>query len=320
MKIAIADNCGLKFSQDILDHWVAKGHEVRYERGASEVLAQWADIYYVEWIDGNLNYLWKLYNGATDVSRTEDWDNNKKPKIVCRMFDWDIWCEYIPFYQKEYMDFIDVAICIAPHMQQRILEKAPGYKDKLHLIRPGVNLEKFTLKEKQTDGFQLGMVLGDFWPQAKNHMGGLDIFTSLYRRDNRWKLHLRGQHEVGQYWPYMYEHYLDSRGIRDAVTLYAPVYDMNQWYENINILLHPGMKETFCYAVGESMAKNIPVVVNEFYGSRDIWPEYILYQTHEQAIAMIQKIDEKNKSNRTYIEQYYNVKQMLAEFDTLLNL
>lgn len=318
MKIAIADNCGLKFSEDIMRHWIDKGHEVKYERGASEYLAQWADIYYVEWIDNNLNYLWKLYHGDTGVSRPEDWDNNKRPKIVCRMFDWDLWNAFVPFYEQNYIDFIDVAICIAPHMQKYILDKAPQYKDKLHLIRPGVNLDKFTLKTKETDGFQLGMVLGDMW-WPKNHMGGLDIFTSLWQKDKRWRLHIRGQHEGGTYWPVMYEHYLDSRGIRDAVTLYANVADMNEWYENIDILLHPGMKETFCYAVGEAMAKGIPAVVNNFYGSKDIWAN--TYDIHSEAIEIINKLPKGiYPSARKYIKENYDVKDMLRRYDELLGL
>jgi glycosyltransferase involved in cell wall biosynthesis len=326
VKIALCDNNGLKFCSDLIPHWTARGHEVRYERGASEFLAQWADIYYIEWIDGNLNYLLKLYADDPGHNRTKDWDNNKKPKIICRMIDWDIWCGYVPFYAQEYINFIDKAICIAPHIEKYILEKALGYKEKLKLIRPGVNLDKFPLKTKKTDGFQLGMALGDFWPQAKNHMGGLDIFTTLYNLDNRWRLHIRGQHEHGEYWPYMYEHYLNSRGIRDAVTLYAPLDDMNVFYENIDILLHPGMKEGFCYSVAEAMVKGIPVVCNQFYGSENIWPQTILYKTHLNAVEMISGI--KNKKHpenypqilRKYIEDTYNMERMLNEFDEFIGL
>jgi len=329
MKFAIADNNGLKFCQDLKEHWESKGHEVRYERGASEYLAQWADIYYVEWMEGNLNYLWKIYNGAEGVSRTPDWDNNKKPKIVVRMIDWDLWCGYVPFWENTYSDFIDKAICIAPHIEKYILEKAPQYKDKLRLIRPGVNLDKFTFKTTETDGFQIGMVLGDFWPQAKNHMGGLDIFTTLSRKDPRWRLHIRGQHENGEYWPRMYEHYLDSRGIRDKVTLYPPVDDMNLWYEKIDYLLHPGMKEAFCYAVGEAMAKGIKPVVNNFLGSEDIWDGEFTYNTHSEAvIRFLNKVGEdrlarKIKPNilyRQYIEKNYDVKRQLQETDEWLGL
>lgn len=144
-------------------------------------------------------------------------------------------------------------------------------------------------------------------------MAGLDIFTTLYRKDNRWRLHIRGQHEGGEFWPVMYEHYLDSRGIRDAVTLYGPVADMNQWLEQIDILLHPGMKESFCYAVGEAMAKDIPCVVNEFYGSKDIWPPWILYQTHEEAVTKLELGYQKD--NRKWVEEMYPLDKMLKEID-----
>ena len=163
------------------------------------------------------------------------------------------------------------------------------------------------------------MVLGDMW-WPKNHMAGLDIFTSLLKRNPQWRLHIRGQHEGGEYWKIMYEYYLDSRNIRDKVTLYSHVENMSEWYENIDILLHPGMKEAFCYAIGEAMAKGIPTVVNNFYGSKDIWDEGLLYNTHQEAIDLI----ETNKRNyepgfyRKYIERTYPLDKMLSQFNQLL--
>lgn len=319
MKIAIADNTGLKFLTDLKQHWEDQGHEVRYERGASEYLAQWADLYYVEWIDGNLNYLWKLYNGADDVSRTPDWGNNKKPIIACRLIDWDIWNPYVPFYEEQYINFIDKAICIAPHIQKRILDRAPQYNGKLQLIRPGVAVDKFPLKTTKTDGHQIGMVLGDMW-WPKNHMSGLDIFTQLYRKDNRWRLHIRGQHEGGtEYWRAMYEHYLDSRGIREAVTLYAPVDSMDTWYEGIDYLLHPGMKEAFSYAVAEAACKGIPIICNEFMGALDIWPEDWLYQTTNEAVHMFQFTHDP-QAFRDYVVENYNLQKYFQETDSWLGV
>lgn len=317
MKIAVADNCHGKFSKDITDHWISRGHEVRFESGASEHLTQWADLYYVDFWDNNIHYLWKLYNDDPDHNRTEDWDNNKKPRIVVRAIDWEVWCGLAR--DQRIIDWVDDVIVIAPHIETE-LRKHADFGNKIHLIRPGVNLDKFTLKQKKNDGFQLGMVLGDMW-FPKNHMAGLDIFTMLYRRDNRWRLHIRGQHEPGEYWPVMYEQYLISRKIRDVVTLYPRVEDMNQWYEGIDILLHPGMKEAFCYAVGEAAAKGIPPVINEFYGSRDIWKDMNLYQTHEDAIAAISFAQRRPfvpELFRGIIEENHNVKTMLKEYDELL--
>lgn len=316
MRIAVCDNNG-KFVKDIIEHWEKKGHEVRLERGASEVLAQWADMYYCDDWDNNIHYLYKLYHDDEGVSRTPDWDNNKKPRIVVRPLDWTVWIGLAR--DQSMIDWVDKVIVIAPHIEKRLREDNE-WGNKIRIIRPGVNLKRFPIKVKQTNGFQLGMVLGDFWPQAKNHMGGLDIFTTLYQKDNRWRLHLRGQHEPGDYWPKMYEHYLDSRGIRDVVTLYPSMPDINNFYEEIDILLHPGMKEAFSYAVGEAMAKEIRVVCNQFYGSEDIWPEWILYKTHEQAIDMILNQRVTRKAHREFIEQNYSLDRMAKEFDEYLGL
>ncbi len=319
MKIAVADNNNGKFTTDLMDYWKLQGHEVRFERGASEFLAQWADIYYIDTWDNNAHYLYKLYHGQHD-DMPKDWDNTKKPRIVVRVLDWEVWCGQVR--SQEMVDWVDNIIFIVPHIQKRVATEV-NLKGKDILIRPGVNLEKFTPKTKETDGFQMGMVLGDMWPGVKNHMGGLDIFTTLYRQDPRWRLHIRGQHEVGEYWPVMYDHYLESRGIKDAVTLYPQVEDMNQWLENIDILLHPGVKEAFCYAVGESMSKEIQVVCNEFYGSEDIWPGWILYQTHEDAVRKIHdsfwNLPSK-QTNRRFIKENYDAKQMYKEYDEFLGL
>lgn len=314
MKIAIADNNGRKFTDDLIKHWEKK-HEVRYERGASEYLAQWADLYYVDTWDNNIHYLFKLYHGDTGVSRTPDWDNNKKPKIVVRILDWEAWIGFVR--DQSMVDWVDQIIFIAPHIQEKVAKEV-NLNGKDRLIKPGVNLEKFTLKTKKTDGFQLGMVLGDMW-WPKNHMAGLDIFTTLYGQDQRWRLHIRGQHEGGnEFWKKMYDYYIESRGLQDAVTLYPHVEDMNEWYENIDILLHPGMKEAFCYAVGEAMAKGIPVIVNDFYGSKDIWP--VTYQTHEQAVERVfgYKGFIDKKVYRKFIEDNYSLEKQLAETDQFL--
>lgn len=317
MKIAIADNNGGKFTTDLMNHWKAQGHEVKYERGASEFLAQWADIYYVDTWDNNIHYLYKLYHGLHD-DMPKDWDNTKKPRIVVRVLDWEVWIGIVR--DQSMVDWVDDIIFIAPHIQKKVASEVQ-LNGKDVLIRPGVNLDRFTLKTTETDGFQLGMVLGDMW-WPKNHMAGLDIFTQLYKKDNRWRLHIRGQHESGEYWKVMYEHYLDSRGIRDAVMLYPHVEDMNAWYEAIDVLLHPGMKEAFCYAIAEAMAKGIPAVVNDFYGSRDIWNENMFYKTHDEAVTMIELMKHYASPEvcRYVIEKDYDAKRMYKEYDELLGL
>lgn len=319
MKIGIADNCALKFLQDVKDTWEKDGHEVRYEIGASEHIAQWADVYWIDWWDNNIHYLYNWYKEHPEA---------KKPKFIVRAIDWDIWVRGIR--SQDMVNFVDHFVCIAPHMEKWLRNEKDDttgnlidWGNKLTLIRPGVNIDRFTLKKSNTDGFQIGMVLGDMW-WYKNHMGGLDIFSTIAKRDPRFHLHIRGQHEPGQYNPVMFEHYLESRNLKDRVTLYAHAPNMNEWYEKIDILIHPGMKETFCYAAGEAMAKGIPCVINEFYGSRDIWPNSLLYKTHRQAfqkiIGMTTPDFKVNRDHiRGYIDRVYNMKRMVEDINKLID-
>ena len=100
---------------------------------------------------------------------------------------------------------------------------------------------------------------------------------------------------------------------------------MNLWYEKIDYLLHPGMKEAFCYAVGEAMAKGIKPVINKFLGSEDIWDGEFTYSTHAEAVNRFQSREfiTKIKPNilyRQYIEKNYDVKRQLKETDEFLGL
>jgi glycosyltransferase involved in cell wall biosynthesis len=317
MKIAVADNTGFKFTSDLTEAWVKAGHEVRREPGASEHLAQWADVYYVDFWDNNIHYLWKLYNGDEDHNRTPDWDNNKKPIIVCRAIDWEVWIGFAR--DQRIIDWVDKSICIAPHIEKKL--RAENDWKNLKLIRPGVNLEKFTLKTKETDGYQVGMVLGDMW-WYKNHMGGLDIFKTLVDRnpDKPWHMHIRGQHEGGDYNPVMFNEYLKSRHLENRVTLYPKNDNMNEWYENIDVLLHPGMKETFTYAVAEALTKGIPAIVNNFYGSEEVWPNDMRYYTHDEAVKYLENLRIINPEvpslpARQIIEEKYSLEQMIKEIN-----
>jgi hypothetical protein len=311
MHIAVADEASKKFCKDIIEYWSTK-HEVRYENGASEHLVQWADLYFVEWSTNNIRYLYKFYQGIHEKSMyPENWDNNKKPIMVCRAIDWDVWIGWAR--DQELINWVDKWVCIAPHIEKKLRAEA-DFGDKLKLIRPGVNLERFPLKAKKTDGYQIGMVLGDMWVY-KNVIGGLNIFAML---PNKFKLHIRGQHEPGEFNPVFFNHFLESRGLKDRVKLYPPMSDMNEFYEEIDMLLVPCLKESFNYGVGEAMAKGIRPVINNFYGAPDIWDKKYLFNNYTQAVNMIQELATDPMEYRDYIDKHYNIKRMMKEYDEWL--
>ncbi len=286
-------------------------HEVKYEPGASEFLFEWADLYFIDQHDNNLHYLWQWH---------QDHPQAKKPKIAVRILDWDYWCQYVPTKEQKYADFIDHAIVIAPHMYE-LVSKGANYGDKLHLIRPGVDLDKFTFREKQR-GYNIAMVTGDIW-QMKNVMEGLMLFAMLVARHPQypWKLHWRGQYaDHACYMPTAVEHFIESRHLKGNVIMYSPVDDMNTWLEPMDYIINPSIKEAFSYCIGEAMAKGIKPIINNWYGCRDMWPEKYIYNTLDEAINKIMSPYIDSKGYRQVIEERYDLKRMLLEIDSLLQL
>jgi hypothetical protein len=244
----------------------------------------------------------------------KNWDNNKRPKFVCRAIDWDVWIGW--GRDQPLIDWVDKWICIAPHIEEKLRREA-NFGDKLKLILPGVNLERFPLKAKETDGYQIGMVLGDMW-NYKNAIGGLNIFAML---DDTapWKLHIRGQHEAGEFNPIFFNHFIESRGLKDKVKLYPPLNDMNEFYEEIDMLLVPCLKETFNYGVGEAMSKGIRPIINNFFGSEKIWPKKYMFNTYSEALDMITNPTAPDPmEHRRFIKNKYSLKRMMKEYDEWL--
>jgi len=313
MKIAMADECTLKFCGVIKEHWESRGHEVRYESGASEVLAQWADLYYVEWWSHNIHYLFTWYQEHPEA---------KKPIFVVRAIDWDIWS--IDIRDQRIVDFIDHLVIIAPYLLDKVKANTDGgsglpiqFGNKLKLIRPGLDMSKFPQKPWRPNQTSVGMACGDMW-NMKNAMGGYQIFAMLAKQNPAYQFHVRGQYEGGEYYRLAFEHFVKTRKLN--LTLYPMLDNMNSFYEKIDYLVLTSLKEAFSYATAEAMACGIKPVINHFIGAEDIWPEEFIFDTYDEAVEMVKKPYTQADADkfREYISQNHNVTKMLSEFDELL--
>ena len=307
MNIAVADNNSRKFTQMMMDWWENAGHVVRFEPGANPALMDWADVYWVDCWDSNIHCL-------TDYIR----DNNYKPKskLVCRPIDWDIWVRGVRTQWR--VDLVDKFVCISPTLERYLRTEfdaetnAPiEWNGKLKLIRPGLDLSKFPLKTTVTDGFQVGMVTGNMW-EMKGPMLGLNIFAVLAKKDPRWMLHIRGQLSETQYHKAMYPHFIKSRGLEDRVKIHGNYQDMNDFYEQIDVLLVPSLKEAFSYATAEAMSKGIPCVINNFMGADEIWPVDTIYNTFDEAVEKLQLLRGREWF-RDFIQENYSLDKMMKE-------
>lgn len=313
MKIFCCDNTAFKFSKMILDYWIAKGHEVKWEIGMNPELMAWSDLTYIDFLDSNF---YCAFNGPKGDHEALDWQPYPKKRIAVRGIDIDLWmgrhCD------SRIWNYMDDFIVINQKLYDKVQREGNPPKGKMHLIKPGVDLEKFTFREKER-GFNICMVTGDFW-EMKAVNEGYRIFDLLtrYAPQYPWKLHVRGQYRCREMEQIMKEHVIDSMGIRDKVMVYPTVPDMNTWLEPMDYILVPSYKEAFSYATAEAMAKGIKPVINDFWGSTDIWPEKYIYSHFDEALEMFVSEDYDPQAYRAYVQTYYDFKDMMKQYDELL--
>lgn len=306
MKIFVNDNASRKFSGMIMDEWEKQGHEVRFELGANPEVAQnWADVVFTDFIDSNV---YCYFNNRTPIK-----------KLFVRAIDIDVWMGR--HRDPKFWEYITGLITISEPLFNKVEEEArrdgciPDGKH--HLVKPGVDTEKFTFREKER-GFKIAMVTGDFW-EMKNYIEGYRIFQLLQKRYPQypWELHIRGQHHGRDMEQVMKEHIVNSN--TPGVTIYGQVPDMNEWYEDKDFILIPSLKEAFSYAGAEAMLKGIKPIFNNWWGADTIWPREYLYHDLDEAVEMFIG-DHRPQEYRSYVEKQYSLKRMMNELNQIMGL
>lgn len=292
----------MRFDKELKEYWETK-HEVKYEPGASEFLFQWCDLYYCNYWDNNIHYLYKWHMEHSDV---------KKPKIVCRAIDWEIWQGLVR--DQRIVDWVDVAICIAPHMEKRLLSEM-DFKGKLHLIKPGIGLDKWTYRVRN-GGHEIVMPVNELDWYLKHTIEGLKIFAELVKIDPEYKMTVRGKWCQSEYMRVLIQNFIEISGIKDKVTIDEEwVENLDQRLEKFDYMLLPSLKEAFSFVTAQCAAKGIRPILNQWYGADGIWPKSWLYRTPQEAVAMITDKNYCSSCYRNLIDKKYNVKRMCEEYD-----
>jgi glycosyltransferase involved in cell wall biosynthesis len=251
----------------------------------------------------------------------------KKPVVAVRAIDWEIWQGLVR--DQAIIDWVDHAICIAPHMERKLRSEA-RWGDKLHLIPCGVNTTRFSLKKK-FGGYNVLIPCNEIDWVLKNVPEGMKIFAMLKKRlpDLPWKLFIRGKWCQGEYFKVYIQDLINKLGIfADTTIIDQGVPDYNEFLEDMDYCLLPSYKEAFSYVTGECAAKGIKPILNWWFGAEEIWPSTWLYRRPDEAVEMFcervsnKQIDldsnEYGYSLRKWIIENKNSEEMCKKFDEVL--
>lgn len=308
MRIAVMDNWLKKFSQPLIDHWQQQGHTVLFEPTFNANLIETCDRVFFESADTNVHL-------ATQRRP------HKKGKIFCRIVDVDAWANGPAGIKPGYVDGI---IYIAKHIQEYCTEKYKNLEGTPNkVIHMGVDLSKFGYRNRQR-GRKIAFISTRLTEEKGFHQA-LMILAELRKRSSQYELHVVGRMFESDLWQKTIDHILDDNKMRDAVKFYGNLphntgNEINVFLEDKDYLLLPSRKEAFSFVAAEAMSKGIKPVVWNFYRARDIWPPEIIFNTHQEAVEMIDTDVYHSAGYRAWIQDHYSIEKHFAEIDSFMEI
>ncbi|MEK6878649.1 MAG: glycosyltransferase, partial [Nanoarchaeota archaeon] len=230
-------------------------------------------------------------------------------QIIVRAHDIDIHTGNLRGVQ---WNWVTDLVFVAKHLMDKALsETAFSSNVKVHLIKHGIDLNKFTFGERQ-QGDKIAWI-GNI-NEAKNLPLALYIMAELPRN---YILYVVGK-GLSSWKKYYVENYIKDTGIN--VQFSEQVNSINDFLQDKNYLLHTSGKEAFSYVVGEACAMGINPIIHNFWGSSGVWPKEWIWNTIPEAIKMIQENNYDSFGYKNYIERNYPFELMIQKYNELVSV
>ncbi len=320
MNIVLFDTWNGKFSTPIREHWEKLGHKVIVNPPYDAML------------EADLTFCYQADNCAIEAALKP-----RKGKLIIQCVDIEVWAG-----QANAIDWTKVDGCLfmADHIKD--LVKIPLQKEsfKFGLIKPGIDVNKFTFKKSIVEGKKMdsreipsepmvsnpvrkiAYVVGDrrIWDVKRLDIAFQVLKDLITSGQNIWQLHIRGTYSSHEQYN-AYCRYLEKDLKLDGHVFWYEdrVEDMNAWLEDKDYILVPSTKEAFSYTTAEAMAKGIKPILNNWEGSKDTWGKYVC-ETQGQMLFEFLKGDYCPDCYRKYIVDNYNQDRYFDELDKFLGL
>lgn len=299
MKITFfsADPGNHRFIQPIIDALALSGHEC-------QLMNNWtitdADVYWFDFVDNNLI-----------VASKENKELLKSKKVIARLHAVEA---YMGFYRQVDWTCVTDLIYVSEHLKEKCSDVVYPDNCKIHVIHNGVDLDRFSFAIRNNETHNFGYV-GNIVPQ-KGLLTFLHYFSEVKRTLKDAKFYLAGLSRMhgreGEYWEHL------KKTIGDVYEE-GPTEDTNKWLDDkkINWLVQPSYAESFSLIIGEAMAKGIKPLINDFWGSRGLWPEDLIYKNfREFAVIMVKKYE--SQTYRDWVGKRYSLKEQIKKVEEIL--
>ena len=262
---------------------------------------KWADIVWLEWAN------------EMTVFATNNIDELKDKKVICRLHSYEIFNSN--HINNIYWKVIDKLIFVSNHIRSLFFEMYTNIypKERTFIIENGIDLDKYTYT-KHKQGYDIAVVAGI--SHKKNPAQWLQIINTLSKINSRYKLHIAGKTTDNRYRIYL-NYMTEEMNLQNNIKFYGHVEDINEFLDDKNYLLSTSIHEGHPYNIMEAMAKGIKPLIHNYFGSKQQWPQELIYNS-------INELEEKVNSNytsekyREFIEKNYTLEKQILRIEKIL--
>ena len=265
-----------------------RGHEVQVDMYYDIEKANWCDVIFGEYIQGGIIHALK--------------DESMKKPIVARGVDIDI---YFGHFLGVDLNRCKSVLFINDYMKDLVLLKCKGagkeVKVPVEVVHLGVDLDKFTYRERKAGGKQIGW-LSKIW-SGKGIELLCQLIYKLVQQNKEFKFDIVGK--IAEPWVGKYmEEFIKRNNLDSNVNRIESVVDVNDWMEKQDYMLSTSMKECMSLPMIEAMAKGIKPIIHHWWDAAQLYPKELVWEGIDDAIKLILEDSYDSNAYREHAKQF----------------
>lgn len=325
LKLLWVDNPDFKTTRSLVDYF--SNHpdiEFVHDMYADPAKMAWADVIWMEWIEyasqiashrvynDQNKYLWNDAENRFGAGAERRWD---KAKLILRGIDIDILYGHFRGVKWENVDHL---LFIAPHIKEYAYRGSTTIPSSVpvDVIPLGIDTSKYTFRDRSGAGNRRVAVIHHCWSGKNLPLLAQAIAALVKKTDRSWFFHMVGTWSNEAWLPEYFWHICEKLGIKDLIRWDSRVGDMDAFLEDFGYSISASSKEAFSLTMAEAAAKGIKPLMHHWNGAKDLWPEYMVWDTIDEFVEkMLEPID--SKKYRQDVEKY-DINKLIPRFEEII--
>ena len=146
----------------------------------------------------------------------------------------------------------------------------------------------------------------------------IQIINKLKEVDNKYQLHVGGDFQDPRYFVY-FNYIRKEMKIEDNFILHGWIDNVEEFLEDKDYILSTSIHEGHPYNILESMARGIKPIIHNYSGSKEQWPNELIYNTIDEAVEKITEQTYDSEGYRRFIEDNYSLEKQIDLIEKIIN-